>query len=342
VSPVPTARGDVVDTDKLGFTLVTECIIGPRTIEKEMNWPDHTFAELPVEQRIADAVAKLTTAKETGVDTIVDRVIPGLGRDVRLVKKIAVQVPINIIVATGWYTWRDLPLYFVFREKFPDLMKDPEPSLEDLFVRDIEDGIMDTGVRAGIIKIVTDEYGVTDGVRSAIRAAARAHRRTGAPITTHTAQGVGVKSGLLQQEALAEEGVDLSRVIIGHIDWTPPEVPLGEFERLLQAGSFISFDTLGLDPQWPPKLGQELREKRIERVAGLIERGYVEQIMLSHDNSCFYDVQPMHELDFPPYTELVHDFIPKVKKRGISDAQITQIMTGNPRRLFETASTGGY
>jgi phosphotriesterase-related protein len=342
MTSVPTARGDTIATSKLGFTLVTECIIGPRTIEKEMNWPDNTFAEAPVEQRITDAVAKLNAAKETGVDTIVDRVIPGLGRDVRLVKTIAGQVPINIIVATGWYTWHDLPLYFVLREKFPHLMKQPEPSLEDLFVRDIEDGILDTGVRAGIIKIVTDQYGLTDGVRDAIRAAARAHRRTGAPITTHTAQGVGVESGLLQQQALAEEGVDLSRVIIGHIDWTPPDVQLAEFERLLQAGSFISFDTLGLDPQWPPKLRQELREKRIERVVGLIERGYVEQIMLSHDNSCFYDVQPMHDLDFPPYTEMLHDFIPKLKKRGVTDGQITQVMVGNPRRVFESASTGGY
>jgi phosphotriesterase-related protein len=342
VSSVPTARGDGVAADKLGFTLVTECIIGPRTIEKEMNWPDHTFVELPVEERIADAVAKLKNAKQAGVDTIIDRVIPGLGRDVPLVNKIAGQVPINIIVATGWYTWRDLPLYFVFREKFPHLMEDSEPSLEDLFVRDIEDGIRGTGVRAGIIKIVTDQYGITEGVRSAIRAAARAHRRTGAPITTHTAQGVGVHSGLLQQEALAEEGVDLSRVIIGHIDWTPPEVPLSEFERLLQAGSFISFDTLGLDPQWPSPFREQLREKRIERVVGLVERGYLEQVMLSHDNSCYYDVQPMHQLEFPPYTELLHDFLPKLKECGIGDAQIDQIMIGNPRRLFEAARKGGY
>jgi phosphotriesterase-related protein len=339
---VPTARGDAVAASDLGFTLVTECVIGPRTIEKEMNWPDHTFAEVPVFERIADAVGKLKAAKEAGVDSLVDRVIPGLGRDVRLVKEIALQVPINIIVATGWYTWNDLPLYFVFREKFPELMKQPEHSLEDLFVRDIEDGILDTNVRAGIIKIVSDHYGITEGVDTAMRAAARAHRRTGAPITTHTEQGVGVKSGLLQQQVLAEEGVDLSRVIIGHIDWTPPEVPLGEFERLLQAGSFISFDTLGLDPQWPPEFRAGLREKRVERVVELIGRGYLEQIMLSHDNSCFYDVQPMHKLEFPPYTEITVDFIPKIKERGITDEQITEIMVGNPRRLFETASKGGY
>src|SRR3954454_24710374 len=121
MSAVPTARGGAVETDELGFTLVTECIVGPRLIEKELNWPDHTFAEAPRKERIADAVRKLEHAKDAGVDTIVDRVIPGLGRDVPLVKEIAEQVRVNIIVATGCYTWRDLPLYFVFRQKFPDL-----------------------------------------------------------------------------------------------------------------------------------------------------------------------------------------------------------------------------
>jgi phosphotriesterase-related protein len=339
---VPTARGDAVDTDELGFTLVTECVIGPRLIEKELNWPDYTFEEAPRDERIADAVRKLEHAKETGVDTIVDRVIPGLGRDVRLVKEIAEQVRLNIIVATGWYTWRDLPLYFVFRQKFPDLGGEKEPSLEDLFARDIEDGVADTGVRAGIIKIVSDEFGITDDVRTIIRAAAGAHRRTGAPITTHTQQGAGAQSGLAQQAALAEDGVDLSRVIIGHVDWTDPETPLDPFERLLDAGSYISFDTIGLDPQWPPDYGRRLRTARIERIVSLIERGWGKQLMISHDNSCFYDVQPMHELDFPTYTEVTVDFLPKLRERGVTDDQINQMMVGNPRDLFATAGRGGY
>jgi phosphotriesterase-related protein len=339
---VPTARGDAVDTDELGFTLVTECVIGPRLIEKELNWPDHTFAELPQEERIADAVRKLEHAKNAGVDTIVDRVIPGLGRDVRLVTEIARQVRINIIVATGWYTWRDLPLYFVFRQKFPDLRGEAEPSLEDLFVRDIEAGVADTGVRAGIIKIVSDEFGVTDDIRTIIRAAAGAHRRTGTPITTHTQQGAGAQSGLAQQAALRQDGVDLSRVIIGHVDWTDPDTTLDPFERLLDAGSYISFDTIGLDPQWPPDYGRRLRVARIERILSLIERGWVKQLMISHDNSCYYDVQPMHELDFPTYTEVVVDFLPKLRERGVTDEQINQMMVGNPRDLFATAGRGGY
>lgn len=342
MTAVPSARGDAIDTDDLGFTLVTECIIGPRLIEKELNWPDHTFAAAPREERVANAVRKLEHAKDAGVDTIVDRVIPGLGRDVRLVHEIAKQVRVNIIVATGWYTWRDLPLYFVFRQKFPDLGGDAEPSLEDLFVRDIEDGVLDTGVRAGIIKIVSDEFGITEDVRSIIRAAAGAHRRTGVPITTHTQQGAGVHSGLAQQAALRENGVDLSRVIIGHVDWTDPATPLDEFERLLDNGSYISFDTMGLDPQWPLDYRRRLRAARIDRIVSLVERGWVNQLMISHDNSCYYDVQPMHQLEFPTYTEVIVDFLPKLRERGITEEQVTQMMIINPRDLFATIGKGSY
>ena len=202
MTAIPTARGDFIDSSELGFTLITECVIGPRLLEKEINWPDHTFAEIPVEERLADAVKQLNTAKEHGIDTISDRVIPGAGRDVRTLKRLAEQVPINIIVPTGWYTWRDLPGQMVLREVFSHLLENnPEPTLGDLFVRDIEDGILDTGVRAGTIKFATDAPGLTDDVRSVIRHSASAHRRTGVPLTTHTGIGIGIRTGLLQQES---------------------------------------------------------------------------------------------------------------------------------------------
>lgn len=343
MTAIPTARGDFIDSSELGFTLITECVIGPRLLEKEINWPDHTFAEIPVEERLADAVKQLNTAKEHGIDTISDRVIPGAGRDVRTLKRLAEQVPINIIVPTGWYTWRDLPGQMVLREVFSHLLENnPEPTLGDLFVRDIEDGILDTGVRAGTIKFATDAPGLTDDVRRVIRHSASAHRRTGVPLTTHTGIGIGIRTGLLQQEALEEEGVDLTRVNLGHVDWTDPDTPLDEFERALQKGSFMSFDTLGLDYQWPAEMGQRMREKRIERVASLIEKGYVGQIMLSHDNSTYHDVFPAPPSQYPTYTQVSLDLIPALKERGVTEDQVTQMMVGNPRRFFETKDKGSY
>lgn len=341
--PIPTARGDEIDSSELGFTLITESIVGPRTIEKEMNWPDHTFKDTPEEKRIADAVAKLEVAKDGGVDTISDRVIPGIGRDVPLVKKIAEQTRVNIIVPTGWYTWQDAPHGFMLRDMFPDSVSKEEPSLADLFVRDCEEGILDTGVRAGTIKFATDRHGFTDGVRLVIRASAEAHRRTGVPITTHTGIGIGVTMGRGQQDALEELGVDLTRVNLGHVDWTDPDTPLDEFEHALQRGSFISFDTIGLDFQWPPEFGAKITAKRIERIVSLVEKGYVEQIMLSHDQSTYYDVEPMPEnLPYPTYLQLSRELIPQLKEHGVTDDQVTQMMVHNPRRFLESRGLGAY
>ena len=87
--------------------------------------------------------------------------------------------------------------------------------MTELFVREIREGIGDTGVRAGILKCATDRAGITPGVERVLRAVAQAHRQTGTPITTHTPTPPQ-PWGLEQQRILAEEGVDLTQVVIGH------------------------------------------------------------------------------------------------------------------------------
>src|SRR6185503_12571790 len=86
--------------------------------------------------------------------------------------------------------------------------------MTDMFVRDIEEGIAGTGVKAAILKCATDKPGVTHGVERVLRAVAKAHRSTGVPISTHT--HARTERGLDQQRIFEEEGVDPSRVIIGH------------------------------------------------------------------------------------------------------------------------------
>lgn len=342
MAEVPTARADTIDSSELGFTLPVEMVFLVSCEDANTNWPDLSFAAEPEEVRIADAVEKFKIAKQHGVDTIVDRTLPGIGRNVARVKKVAEQVPVNIIVSTGWYTWNDLPFFFAFTDEWQNPDVAPRPSLEDLIVRDLEEGIADTGVRAGIIKCVTDKPGLTDGVTRAIRAAARAHRRTGAPITTHTGMGIGTKSGLLQQGVLEEEGVDLSRVHIGHIDFTPPDVPLDEFMQIMDRGSLISFDTLAPSGMHPP----EYATARVERIVELCKHGYADRIMLSGDSACWHDLLPVgtiaSEFAYPTYTHVPLGLLPTLRERGVSEAHIEQMMVKNPRRLLETRSNGGY
>jgi phosphotriesterase-related protein len=342
---IPTARGDMIDPADLGFTLPTQLII-QESPEMSINWPDTSWGAKPENAQIADVVSKLEAAHEQfGVDTIIDRTIPGIGRNVPRMQKIAKQVPTNIIVTTGWYTLYELPYYFHYREHFPE-MYGPEDgsSLEDLMVRDIEEGIAGTGVRAAAIKVLSDKYGIheTPDVRSVFQASAKAHRRTGAPILTHS---VGTKMAKLHQDVFLEDGVDLSRVVLGHMDRSRPDAPLSEFEELLERGSFLSFDGWGTGEPTMVAPNPSSREKNLERIVELIDRGYIKQILISAGPGVFTDAFPAsyrQSSEYPPYSRLTKDIIPALRELGLSDSQIDQITVQNPRRALETLCKGGY
>lgn len=335
MSAIPTARGDEIPAEDLGFTLPVELIV-QETPEISLNWPDHSWGARPEEEWFAIILEKLRYAKEVGVDTIMDRVIPGIGRNVPRLKRIAEQTPINILVMTGWYTRYEFSYYFRYREAYPELYPG-QPTLEDFIVRDIEEGILDTGVRAAAIKVMSDYHGIreTIDVLNVFRHSSRAHLRTGAPIYTHSN---GVMGARVQQETFVEFGVDMSKVAYGHLDRTPTGEYFGELERLAQGGSYLSFDGWFGPGGDIVSQGQATPDENIDRVVKLVEAGYVEQILLSNCHQSVDDSIP-EALDsgFPTYTQLTLDIIPKLKQRGVTDAQIRMITVENPRRLLERA-----
>jgi phosphotriesterase-related protein len=179
------------------------------TSEILQNYPEGWGDE---SKRIDDAIARLNELKSRGVDTIVDLTVTGLGRYIPRIARIAGQTDLNIIVATGLFTYNDVPFYFHYRG--PGTALGGREYMTDMFVRDIEQGIADTGIKAAILKCATDEPGVTPGVDRVLRAVAQAHRHTGVPISTHT--HAGTRRGLEQQRIFTEESVDPTRVVIGH------------------------------------------------------------------------------------------------------------------------------
>ncbi|WP_159149555.1 phosphotriesterase [Dietzia lutea] len=343
---MPTARGDEIDTSDMGFTCSEE-VIGPIAVEVNQNWPQVSLfgSADPQEQaqiksaRIQKAADALNAAKKVGVDTVIDRIIPGIGRNVPWVNEIALKTDMNIIVCTGWYTWRDLPPIFELGHTFADAFTKKPPRMADLFVQDIEEGVPGTGVKAGMIKFATDAHGINDGVRAVIAASAEAHRRTGAPITTHSAS-YGERAGILciqdQQRALEEEGVDVSRVEFGHADYTPPEVKIDEFVKVLDKGSFIGFDTVAVGYMFPFAW-----EARIDRILKLCEMGYSGQIVLGDDDLTFTDCIPEWP-EKPLFTDVKLKLLPALKERGLSDEHARQLTIDNPRRLFEMRDLGAY
>ena len=317
---IQTVRGPV-ETSELGPTLMHEHIF-VLSAEILQNYPEAWGDE---ELRVAEAVARMKQLEASGVRTVVDLTVIGLGRYIPRIQRIAAQTGINIVVATGIYTYNDIPFYFHFQGP-GTAMGGPEFMI-DMFVRDIERGIADTGVRAGMLKCATDTPGVTTGVERVLRAVAQAHRQTGVPISTHT-HAVS-KRGLEQQRIFREEGVDLTRVVIGHSGDT---TDLDYLEELIANGSYLGMDRFGIDVILP-------FEQRVNTVAAMCERGHAGKMVLSHDAACFNDWLPERALPsvLPNwhYMHIHNDVIPALKKRGVTDEQIHTMMLENPRAIFE-------
>lgn len=302
-----------IDTAQLGFTLMHEHVF---------ILSEGVYSSFPHlwdrDARVAQAISDLKEAKAHGVSTIVDLSVLGLGRDVATVREIAAASGMQIIVATGLYTYDALPHYFQSRGI---------EHLTDAFIHDITAGVQGTDSRAAILKCATDEAGLTAGVEKVLRAAARAHRRTGVPISTHT--HAATKRGLDQQRIFREEGVDLGRVVIGHCG---DSEDIAYLEELMAAGSCIGMDRFGIDSFLPAA-------RRVATIASLCERGHAAQMVLGHDTSCYIDwFEAAMVKAAAPNWNFLHisdDVIPALRQSGVSDAQIATMTVENPRRIFE-------
>jgi phosphotriesterase-related protein len=326
VPTVETVRGPV-DTAELGATLMHEHVFVLST-EHVQNYGMGDWWDEDV--RVADAVAQLNELKALGIDTIVDPTVWGLGRYIPRVQRVAEQTDINIIVATGLYTYDEIPHQYEHRG--PGLLLDlPRDPMVDDFTRDIRDGITDTGVRAAFLKCVVEAKGLTPGVERNLRACAATHRETGAPITVHTSSATG--AGRLALKLFRDEGVDLTKVVIGHAG---DSNDLDYLSELADAGCLLGMDRFGLDIYNPTS-------SRVDTIVALAERGYADRMVLAHDASCYIDYFPGAEAQAAKeqiapnwnYTHISKDVLPMLRERGMTDEQIRQMLVDTPRRYFE-------
>ena len=317
---IETATGPI-DSASLGRVLMHEhvFIISP---EMQHNVPEDWGDE---ETRLADAATRLQDLKSAGIDAILDPTALGLGRYIPRIGVLAARIDLKILVATGLYTFNELPHYWGRRT--PGSGPNGSDPMVNLFVRDIVEGIAGTGIKAAVIKCATDRPGMTPGVERVLRACAQAHRATGAPITTHT--NAAQRRGLEQQEIFRSEGVDLSRVVIGHCGDSDD---LGYLEELIANGSILGMDRFGIDGYLPTA-------QRVAVVAELCKRGYADRMVLSHDASCYLDWIPG---EIPPstmphwhYLHISRDVLPALREVGVTEAQIDTMLVDTPKQLLE-------
>jgi phosphotriesterase-related protein len=310
MATVNTVTGPV-NTSDLGFTLMHEhvAVKSPGVVENFPSVWDRT-------EEIERAVTRLRDVAARGVKTIVDVTTADLGRDIYFVAEVGRRSGMQIVVATG--LCYDLPRYFHSRSA--DVMA-------ELFLKEINEGIAGTQIKAGVIKCATDEAGATGQVEKVLRACACVHRATGVPITTHTfAAG---QTGTVQQDIFESEGVDLSRVIIGH---SGDSKDIDYLLRLIGRGSYIGMDRFGLDMFLPTP-------DRIATIAQLCKMGHADRMVLSHDANSYMDwfERSLLEMTTPDwhYNFIPDSVIPALLESGVTEDEIRQMMVENPRRIFE-------
>jgi phosphotriesterase-related protein len=322
-----TVNGPVA-VDQLGTTLMHEHVF-ILTPDVQQNYGDSWWNE---EERVADAVEKLQALKNAGIDTIVDPTVVGLGRYIPRLQRINTQVDINIVVATGLYTFDEIPHFFHYRG--PGALFDgPEP-MTQLFIRDITEGIGQTGVKAAFLKGVVEERGLTPDQTRVQSAICETHAQTGVPITVHT--NAAAQSGRLALNFYRDHGVDLSKVVIGHAG---DSNDLDYLKWIMDQGATIGCDRFGLDVFNPTA-------ERVRTVASLCAEGYADRIVISHDASCYIDFfsgeQSQQQLRAAVpnwnYQHIPRDVLPALREAGVTEKQITTMLVDNPRRYFAPAA----
>src|SRR5216684_1554194 len=196
---IESVTGSVAESD-LGFVLVHEHIMAssPGILT---SWPELCCGRAAL---IGAGVRALREAKAAGVSTIVDCTTFDLGRDAGLLAEVSKASGVTVIASTG--LWLDPSV--TLRARSAD-------QLAERFERDLTEGMDGTSIRAGVIKVASEER-VEPFAELVLAAAARASIATSAPIITHTA--ARHRTGEQQADVLESFGVDPRRVAIGHSD----------------------------------------------------------------------------------------------------------------------------
>jgi phosphotriesterase-related protein len=318
---VHTVRGPL-DASKLGLTLPHEHICATSAGVMQI-WPELFGGRANF---IAKVVGKLKAARDEGVQTIVDVTPADVGRDIRLLAEVSRQSGMHIIACTGHWLYPSLSMAARTVEE-----------LADFFLLEIDRGIEGTDIKPGVIKVATDHEGVTPFLEKALRAAARASKASGIPVTTHTyaADRIGEK----QADIFENEGLNPAMVCLGHCDDTDD---MSYLTGLVKRGYTIGMDhmTWGTDEVKEANAAALSWQQRAQNVKKLVDAGFGRQIFLSNDwyfgisiaPSGFMDTKEKKNPDGMLFT--TRKTIPYLKQLGVSEQAVHLMTVENPRRFF--------
>lgn len=259
--------------------------------------------------------------KKEGGHTIVELSNVNIGRDPLGLARISRATGLNVVMGSG---------YYVGEAQGPDYDRKTEEEIAEEIIADIQVGVGDTGIRAGIIGEIGCSYPLHDREKKCLRAVVRAQQHTETAINIHP--GRSVDSPLEIIRMLDDAGADISHVVMSHLD-----LIIHPFEilcELAEAGCYLEYDFFGGYPFNPPRWGLDPRpcdRERIEQIFVLIKEGYLKQILISHDIGT---KAKLVRYGGSGYAHILRNMVPQMRVQGITREQIHTIMVENPKRLL--------
>jgi phosphotriesterase-related protein len=291
--------------DKLGMILPHEHIfvdLGP--IEDE-NWKHADPAAV-----VAMMSPELERAREVGVTALVECTPVGVGRRAEIVKAVSVAANFPVVLPTGIYREPWIPQW---------AHEAPMEKIRDWMIAELKGEIEGSGVQAAWVKLSAGDDGLTPVEIKILRAAAQAGKETGAVIGSHTIKSAVVKD---QLDIIEEEGYTPERFIWVH---TQAEEDFGIHLKIARRGTWLEYDSIGSD--WTPE------ETFLENIPRLLDAGFGDQLLLSHDRGWYDPSQPSGG-EAKPFTYLSEVFILKLHEIGLDEAALQQLTHINPFRAF--------
>ena len=302
---VMTVRGPV-PARELGFILPHEHIYC------KLRHADYRY-DVPDQFGDEDLMAEEVSAfAELGGGTIFELSVPDTGRAPERLVTLSERTGVHIVMGCGWYRGN----YYLPEER---IGRRPAGDLAEELIREITEGVGDTGIRPGVIgEIGSEKTWVSPAEERVLRAAARAHKATGLAVGALHAIGPVASE---QLTILEEEDADMSRVAVAHCETYPH---LRYLLGLLRRGVYVMFDNCG---QYRG-MG-EFEDRILDLIRELIDRGFEERLMLSHD-ICKFGQLLVH--GGTGFVYLQETFLPALAGKGVPEATIATITRDNPRR----------
>lgn len=301
---IRTVLGDI-DPSELGFTMAHEHILTNPQGGGEKDEEDHLLNSYP------KAVQMLEEYKAIGGGAIIESTPQTWGRDVPGMYMASKDTGVHVVACTGWMNQ-------------DSGMTDWEDTLSiddmaEISYRDATVGMDHTSVKAGWVKCGTSYNHITPNEEKAIRSGAQVAKKTGLVLHSHTTTGT---MGMEILDIVEEEGLDLNRMILAHIDRFPD---LGYHRKLLERGAYLIYDGPGKAKYYPDQL-------RIDLLKQLVEDGFEDQLMLSNDMG-----RRSHHKVYgggPGFNWIKQSFLPRCIEEGISEEAVHKFMYENPAKAY--------